>query len=293
MRRIPAILVLCAGAFILVPPASAQEAPERTFTILVTNDDGYNTPGIRSLVDSLVPVARVVVAAPAEQQSGVGHGIRLTNPIKVDEFANAHGVKWYAVDARPATTVRLALDALVDSLPDLVVSGINVGDNLGLTSWISGTVAAAREAAFHGVPAIAVSMGAGTREDYAAAAGVIRELVERLRDEEVLQPGLLLNVNLPAPSSMPLKGLRVVRQSTAPNTANYEPRTSPRGLLYFWDMWQPAFDDVEGTDLYHFNRGYVTITPLKIDQTDEVALESLQPLLDRDVAPQEAERSGR
>lgn len=290
MRRIPAILLLSAGVLTLGPAASAQEIPERPF-ILVTNDDGYNTPGIRSLVDSLVPLGSLVVAAPLEQQSGVGHGTRLRNPIRVDEFANAHGVKWYAVDARPSTTMRLTLNALVDSLPDLVVSGINVGDNLGLTSWISGTVAAAREAAFHGVPAIAVSMGPGSREDYATAAGAVRVLVEQLLAEGLLEPGLLLNVNLPAASSRSYRGVRVARQSTAPNTSDYEPRTSPRGRLYFWDMWQPAFDDVEGTDLYYFNRGYITITPFKIDQTDGATLDAFQPRLDRDVV-QEAEQPG-
>ena len=286
MRRILVSLILLALVLPWHREAAAQQAPERPFTILVTNDDGYNAPGIRALVDSLVSIAAVVVAAPEGQQSGVSHGIRLSNPITVDEFSNKHGIEWYAIDARPATAMRLALNALVDTLPDLVVSGINTGDNVGLTSWLSGTVAGAREAAFHGVPAIAVSMGAGTYEDYAAAAGFMKTLVRQLREGGAIEPGLFLNVNVPAASSRPLMGVRVVRQSVAPNTANYEPRTSPRRRLYFWDNWQPAFDDVEGTDLYGFNRGYIVITPFKIDQTDVRALETLKPLLEMDV-PQE------
>jgi 5'-nucleotidase len=278
MRRALAAIILAAAPCAV----SAQEVPERPFRILITNDDGYNSPGMRVLVDSLASLGEVTVAAPAEQQSGVSHSIRLKNPIEVDEFANPHGIKWYAVDARPSTTIRLALNALLDTLPDLVVSGINVGDNVGLTSWLSGTVAGAREAAFHGVPAMAVSMGSGALDDYRAAAGIVRELVLRLRDGGMLEPGLLLNVNLLAPSSMPMKGVRVARQSTAPNTANYEPRTSPRGQLYFWDMWQPAFDDVEGTDLFGFNRGYVVITPFRIDQTDERLMERLRSRLEVD-----------
>ena len=284
MRRVLVSLMLLALVLPWHREAAAQG--ERPFTIMVTNDDGYNAPGIRSLVDSLVSIATVVVAAPEGQQSGVSHGIRLSNPITVDEFSNEHGIEWYAIDARPATAMRLALDALVDTLPDLVVSGINTGDNVGLTSWLSGTVAGAREAAFHGVPAIAVSMGAGTYEDYEAAAGFMKTLVQQLREGGAIKPGMFLNVNVPAASSRPFMGVRVVRQSVAPNTANYEPRTSPRGRLYFWDNWQPAFDDVEGTDLYGFNRGYIVITPYKIDQTDMRALETLKPLLEMDV-PQE------
>jgi len=284
MRRVLVSLMLLALVLPWHREAAAQG--ERPFTIMVTNDDGYNAPGIRSLVDSLVSIATVVVAAPEGQQSGVSHGIRLSNPITVDEFSNEHGIEWYAIDARPATAMRLALDALVDTLPDLVVSGINTGDNVGLTSWLSGTVAGAREAAFHGVPAIAVSMGAGTYEDYEAAAGFMKTLVQQLREGGAIKPGMFLNVNVPAASSRPFMGVRVVRQSVAPNTANYEPRTSPRGRLYFWDNWQPAFDDVEGTDLYGFNRGYIVITPYKIDQTDMRALETLKPLLEMD-APQE------
>ena len=284
MRRVLVSLMLLALVLPWHREAAAQG--ERPFTIMVTNDDGYNAPGIRSLVDSLVSIATVVVAAPEGQQSGVSHGIRLSNPITVDEFSNEHGIEWYAIDARPATVMRLALDALVDTLPDLVVSGINTGDNVGLTSWLSGTVAGAREAAFHGVPAIAVSMGAGTYEDYEAAAGFMKTLVQQLREGGAIKPGMFLNVNVPAASSRPFMGVRVVRQSVAPNTANYEPRTSPRGRLYFWDNWQPAFDDVQGTDLYGFNRGYIVITPYKIDQTDMRALETLKPLLEMDV-PQE------
>ncbi len=286
MRRVLLSLILLALVLPWHREAAAQEAPERPFTILVTNDDGYNAPGIRALVDSLVSIAAVVVAAPEGQQSGVSHGIRLSNPITVDEFSNKHGIEWYAIDARPATAMRLALDALIDTLPDLVVSGINTGDNVGLTSWLSGTVAAAREAAFHGVPAIAVSMGAGTYEDYEAAAGFMKTLVQQLREGGAIEPGMFLNVNVPAASSRPFMGVRVVRQSVAPNTSSYEPRTSPRRRLYFWDSWQPAFDDVDGTDLYGFNRGYIVITPFKIDQTDMRALETLKPLLERDV-PQE------
>ena len=176
MRRLIAWSLIAAGIAVTPPRIFAQEAAERQFTILIANDDGSGAPGLIALVDSLSSIAEVFVAAPSEQQSGTGHGITYRDPITVREVPNDLGVPWYAVGARPATTVRLALTTLLDAPPDLVVSGINSGANIGLDTWVSGTVAAAREAAFHGVPAIAVSRGGNA--DYAAIAGFV--LIEKV-----------------------------------------------------------------------------------------------------------------
>jgi 5'-nucleotidase len=264
-------LVVLALAFLLPwRPAAAQDvAAGSDFTILVVNDDGYVAPGLRILVDSLVPIANVVVAAPRRQQSGTGHGVSFLDPIRVDLFGNQHGINWYAIDARPATVVALALASLMDSLPDLVISGINTGENVGATTFLSGTVAGARHAKFFGLPAISVSMGVGSTRDYALAAGFMRQLVETLRADGLVTPELYLNVNVPANSSTPIKGVRVVRQSLQAGTDGFDGRMSPRGQDYFWSTWSPALDDVEGTDLHAFEEGYITITPLTIDQTDQ------------------------
>ncbi len=273
-RRLCTVLV---AALVLIPVnvGVAQEAPK--FRILVVNDDGYQAPGLLALVDSLVPIAEVVVVAPLEQQSGTGHGITYREPIKVLEFGNQYAIPWYAIDARPATCVRVALAVLVDSLPHLVVSGVNTGDNVGASAWISGTVAAAREGALNGIPAIAVSVGVGSHQDYHVAAGHARQLVERLRTLDMITPPLLLNVNVPAGGPV---GVKVAPMSLALGQQAYDRRYTPRGQLYFWDSWSPPEGDaVEGSDLYWFSRGYVTVTPLRIDQTDEDEIPVLEQRL--------------
>lgn len=269
------LLVLLAAAVLGAPSLPAQEpgGAQPRLRILVANDDGFQAPGLIALVDSLVPIADVVVAAPREQQSGTGHGITYREPISVLQIGNRYSITWYAIDARPATCVRLALHALLDSLPDLVVSGINTGDNIGVSAWLSGTVAAAREGAFAGLPAIAVSVGVGDSRAYAVAAGEIRRLVERLDAEGRLTAPMLLNVNVPFTGGAALRGVKVTRMALDPGRPSYERRRAPRGGIYYWDTWQPPVDGAaDDTDLYWFERGYVTVTPLTIDQTDAARL---------------------
>ncbi len=277
--RLPVLLL---SGLLLVTPATGypQERPaERRLRILVVNDDGYQAPGLLALVDSLLPLGEVSVVAPYEQQSGTGHGITYREPIGVYEFGNPHGIVWYAVEARPATVVRVALAALLDSLPDLVVSGINTGDNVGTNAWVSGTAAAAREAALNGVPAVAFSVNPRGPDAYAVAAGWARRILERLRDEGRLAAPLLLNVNLQGAQPA---GIRVAPMSLAMGEQRYDRRVSPRGRVYLWDDWSPPVDDpVEGTDLWWFHRGYITITPLRIDQTDAGAIPTLEGVFSR------------
>ena len=242
--------------------------------ILVVNDDGYRAPGLIALIDSMLPLGDVFVAAPREQQSGTGHGITYRDPIRVYEVDNTTGVPWYAIGARPATVTRVALTSLMDTVPDLVVAGINAGDNVGVNAWVSGTVAAAREAALHGLPAVAFSTNVGgDAEYYRVAAGWARRVVEALVQEGQLHGTLLLNVNIPADGPA---GVRVAPMSLTLGEQRYDRRESPRGLVYLWDDWSPPGDDmVEGTDLFWFSRGFVTVTPLTVDQTDRATLSSL------------------
>jgi len=126
-----------------------------------------------------------------------------------------------------------------------------------------------------GLPAIAVSMGGNKEEDYAATAAYIRELVKELRAKQMLKPGFFLNVNRPAGE---VKGVRVTRLSLKPSIEDYERRTSPRGRIYFWSRFRPPEDDVEGTDIWAFRRGYITLTPLALDATDGAAVDKLRVL---------------
>jgi len=267
--RIACVVGLLAA---LILPAGAQQAP---FTILVTNDDGFAAPGIRAIAEALKPLGEVIVAAPAQNQSGKGHSIVTSEPILVFERKQANGVMWYAIEATPATATRLALDKLVPRRPDLVVSGINRGENLGIVVYYSGTLGAAREAAMTGLPAIAVSMGGDNEADYAATAAAVREMVEQLKAKDLIKPGLFLNVNAPAGKT---KGVLVTRLSNKANEQIYDQRRNPRGTLYFWPGYRPLDKDDEGTDVWGFVNGWITITPLVLDTTDGKSLDTFKLL---------------
>ena len=276
------LVVLLLAAMQLFPPATAwgqETTTPRRLRVLITNDDGFQAPGLLALVDSLLPIADITVVAPYEQQSGTGHGISFRDPINVYEFGNAAGIDWYAVNARPATVVRVALFSLLDSLPDLVIAGINTGDNVGTNAWVSGTMAAAREAALAGLPALAFSVNLTGSNPYRVAAGWARRVVERLMAEERIRAPLLLNVNLQAEEPL---GIRVTPMSLVMGVQSYDRRVSPGGQIYLWHEWlAPEDDPVEGTDLYWFARGYVTITPLRTDQTDPAGISDMELVFNR------------
>jgi 5'-nucleotidase len=264
------------AVFVVVPAAAQQPASAPApFTILLTNDDGYDAPGLRAMIEAMRAVGEVIVAAPATNQSGKGHSIVTSDPIFVTERKQPNGTVWYAIEATPATCARLAVEALLPRKPDLVISGINRGENVGIAVYYSGTVGAAREAVLIGVPAIAVSVQGNNDRDYAATAAYVRRLVEELRAKQMLVPGLFLNINAPAGEP---KGVRITRQSVKPNAEIYERRTSPRGRVYFWNTYRPLADDDEGTDVWAFVRGYIAVTPMVLDVTDASRLELLRAL---------------
>jgi 5'-nucleotidase len=266
------------AAIILIwaAPLQAGQSATGRLTVLLSNDDGYRAPGLQALIHALEPVADVHVAAPADNQSGKGHSITIGQPIYVHDVKQPDGSVYYAIEATPATCVRLGLTALMTKKPDVVVSGINRGDNLGLVVYYSGTLGAAREAAFSGLPAIAVSMQGDSLKDYAAAAAYVRDLLSQLRDRHLLKPGFFLNVNVPAGRP---KGVRVARLSMAMGKENYEKRYDARGRPYFWQTWQPASRVDEGSDIWEFIQGFITLTPLRLDETaPKSELKTLQPL---------------
>ena len=272
------VAVLCSAVY--SSPAAAQgRGAEDPFTILLSNDDGFMAPGLQALVSELSQIADIVVAAPATQQSGTGHGITYREPIMVRVIEESDTLHWYSVAARPATTVRLALDELMEAPPDLVISGINTSANLGTSTWVSGTVAAAREAALDGLPAFAVSLQGGAQDalgDYEAAARYVRTLIEELKERDMLSSGLLLNINFPSGVANGIQGVHLTNASTKAGVQGYERRQRPRGGTYFWDTWREKEDDVDGTDIHGIAQGYITITPLIVDQTDYARIEAFE-----------------
>jgi 5'-nucleotidase len=264
--------LLCLFAFRTAHSASGNpQAPSRLF-ILLSNDDGFDAPGLRALIDVFRPVADLVVAAPLVEQSGKGHGLTLRDPVFVTERKQSDGAVWYAIDGPPGTCVRLAVESLLSRRPDLVISGINRGDNLGATVYHAGTLGAAREGAIAGIPAIAVSIRGDEEGDYRAAAAFLRQLLEQLHQKDAIKSGLFLNINVPAGER---KGVRVTRLSTKPRHDTFERRTSPRGRVYYWPDWRQLEDDEEGTDVWAFVRGFITVTPMTLNVTDGQYMKTL------------------
>ena len=266
-----------------IPAGAQQGAPQSgtsAFTILLTNDDGYDAAGLKAMIEAFRTAGDLYVSAPAVEQSGKGHSITTTRePIFVSERKQSNGVSWYAVDAPPATCVRLAIEALLPRRPDIVISGINRGDNLGISSvYLSGTVGAAQESALSGIPSIAVSMQGNKDEDYATTAAYTRQLVDQLREGNLLRTGLFLNVNAPSGER---KGVMLTRLSHKASKERFERRESPGRRIYFWSAYRPPEQgdvDEEGTDIWAFLHGYITITPMTLDVTDTKAFDGLRSL---------------
>ena len=245
--------------------------------ILISNDDGVDAPGIEALCNALSGIADVTVSAPSQNRSGVGHGMNFSVPIMVRAFEK-NGVPWFAVDALPGTCVRLGLKALVREKPDLVVSGINRGENTGTVTFYSGTAACAREAAIQGFPAIAVSLENGPEMDYRAAAEFVAGLVLEVKAGGLLKGGEFINVNYPARPKDKIKGILVTRQDMRADDEFYEKRTGPSGQMYFWPVYSESEAGDIKADIWALRNGYISITPMGYDQTNDGLLPRIKLL---------------
>ena len=235
--------------------------------LMLTNDDGASASGLLALKQELSTVGRVIIVAPDKERSAVGHGITIHHPMRIFEIGEDH----FALSGTPTDCVIFGLRKLLKRSPDLVVSGINHGPNLGDDIFYSGTVAAAREAAFHHVPAIAVSqVGGAVMPDFGPAARIVRYLISEVCP---LPRGSFLNVNIP--EGNPVK-YRFTRQGSKSIAAGpILEKRDPRGRKYFWigpDESQWIIE--EGSDYHAISQGAISVTPLQRDQTDRAALKS-------------------
>jgi 5'-nucleotidase len=264
---------------LLLAAACGGTAPEQSskpLKILVANDDGIDAPGILALADALMSLGTVTVAAPRDPRSGVSHGVTSDRPIAVLE-SERQGLTWFSIDALPATCVRLALEKLLPEKPDLVVSGINWGENLGAVTFYSATVAAAREAALLGLPAIAVNLAGSKGMDYTAAAGMLADIVRAL-GKDGIPKGTFLNVNIPALSPDKIKGVRITRQDTRAPLNFFEKSVTPDGTTIYRPSWKHLEPAGEDTDIWAVRNGYVSVSIFGIDQSAAAGASALKAL---------------
>lgn len=244
--------------------------------ILITNDDGIYAPGLWALYNRFRGSHQVTVVAPDRERSGVGHGITLNLPLRATRVCiNGFG-EGYAVDGKPADCIKLGLVELMDERPDLVVSGINPGANVGISINYSGTVAAAKEAALFGLPAMAVSINGFDIHSYDDAADIAASIARRI-PELSLPFGTLLNVNIPNIPLEKVRGIRLTRQGVDVLSGEYyEKRVDPRNRAYHWlGSDTRIFGEDLSIDGDALCNDYVTVTPLRCDATDYAVLDSL------------------
>ena len=246
--------------------------------ILLTNDDGIYASGLRMLRSELIGLGEISVVAPATEQSAVGHAITLYNPLRVETVQFDGEFFGYAVNGTPADCVKIAVSELLDEPPDLVVSGINRGANVGINVLYSGTVSAATEAAIIGIPGVAVSVAEYKNPRYDVAARFARRLA-RVILKEGLPRGTALNVNVPNLPEEKILGVMFTRQSQCRFVERFERREDPRKQTYYWqsvDNVLPELESEDNVDIKALAEGYISITPLHHDMTDSRALEFIR-----------------
>ena len=246
--------------------------------ILLSNDDGYLAPGLAQLATSLADLGDIVVVAPERTRSGASNSLTLDLPLHMGRAANGY----IYVSGTPTDCVHLAVTGVLEQQPDMVVSGINLGANMGDDTIYSGTVAAATEGYLLGVPAIAISLASFQGRHFATAGRVARELVQRFTSAPFDEP-VLLNVNVPDVPYEELRGMQVTRLGRRHKAEPAVKSVSPRGETLYWiGPAGPAADAGEGTDFHAVEHGWVSITPLQIDLTHSAQLADVRGWLGQD-----------
>ena len=245
--------------------------------ILLSNDDGYFSPGIECLAQVLSDVAEIVVVAPERDHSGASNSLTLDRPLALRRSSNG----FYHVNGTPTDCVHLAVTGILDELPDMVVSGVNLGANMGDDTIYSGTVAAATEGFLLGIPSLAVSLCSKASKHIETAAYVARELVASIKQRPPSEP-MLLNVNVPDIPYAALRGRSVTRLGKRHKAAGMVPSVTPRNETVYWVGAAGAAQDAgEGTDFHAVANGYVSVTPLQIDLTHVAQIASIGEWLGR------------
>ena len=244
--------------------------------ILLTNDDGIYAQGIFALYEALKVDYEVHVVAPESEMSAVGHAITLTSPLRVQEVRRNGAFFGYAITGTPADCVKIAVQELLERPPDIILSGINLGANVGVNVLYSGTVSAATEGAFLGIRSAAISLNTRENPDFRFAAQFSKKIIEFMSEND-LRAGTALNVNIPATPPEEITGVCVTRQGTARFKECFERRNDPRGNTYYWLSGEtPVEDSNPDTDSVALKENKITITPVHYDLTCDEELKRLK-----------------
>jgi len=244
--------------------------------ILVTNDDGIYSSGIYALWDVAREFGDVTLVAPNMQKSAVGHGITIANPLYVREIDRGNGFKGSAVSGTPADCVKIGIKKIMKSIPDMVLSGINIGSNLGNNIIYSGTVAAAIEGAVSGIPSIAVSIDSSNPKSFETSKAVIRKVINLFLDN--WPPiGTIININVPNCTLQDLKGYKVTVQGKQYFDDNFEERIDPRGRKYYWMTGKMVDNDKKlDCDGIAIKNDYASITPINFEMSNIEYIDELK-----------------
>ena len=244
--------------------------------ILLTNDDGIFAKGIEALYLALTEYHDVRVVAPETEQSAVGHAITFLSPLRVTAVQRNGGFFGYALSGTPADCVKIAVTELLDPKPDVVVSGINMGANVGVNVIYSGTVSAATEAAVLGIPSVAVSIDSFDTTDFSAATTFIPKLLAII-EKERLPRGVSINVNVPDLPAEDVRGVRITHQGIRQCVEAYDRRVDPRNHVYYWLSNSDVISDTDpDADSCAVADGYISVTPIHYDLTRHGMLEELK-----------------
>ncbi len=245
--------------------------------MLLVNDDGIYAPGLAALANRLRERYEVVIVAPDREQSAVGHAITLADPLRIYEVKQDGNFFGYAVSGTPADCVKLAVRVILKRPPDLLISGINQGANVGASLIYSGTVSAATEGTMLLIPSIAVSLDTHRSDADFSAAAEVTERLARLVMKYGLPGGVFLNVNVPALPLEKIKGVKITRQATTYFDDFFERRIDPQGRTYYWmSGTMVEVDRSEDSDLMALRQGFVSITPVRYDLTAKEAFPVLE-----------------
>ena len=244
--------------------------------ILIVNDDGIYSPGIQALADAMVKIGNVTIVAPDKEQSGKSHSLTLNDPIRLKTVNIKKGLKGWAVNGTPVDCVKVAIKNIFNKKPDLVLSGINLGANLGKNLIYSGTVAAAYEGTVLGISSAAISLDSFKGKNFIVAKYVATKIANHLLNHKLPQ-GTMLNVNVPNINKKNLKEFLVTKQGNQSFVDIYEKRIDPRGNAYFWIKGELINDDSSVEyDGKAVKSGYISVTPIQFRMTNESYINKLK-----------------